>query len=401
MPTTSPEAPLRTTWLLPDGRAGGRTDDGRTVRIAGAVPGDLVAYVPTGGTGRTVDAVVGEILEPSPDRRAPVCPHSATCGGCDLDGFAASARAEALTAMVARSFRWEQPIPFVPSPRPIGHRARIKLAIEGGRLGYRAARSHDLVPIDVCRVARPEIAVAHATLQAWLDADPSRTRGLVGVELRSDGERVVYAFESDGKSDPKTLSQLGDVAVDGRRISGDPVLELQGDGVRLRASPASFYQVNLENNLALVAHVREIVTERRSERVLDLYAGIGNIGLAIAAAGTPVVAVESPGPGAEDLRFNASPFPGTEILAVKAEKFEPSRVAFDAVVLDPPRSGAAGVLGRVARNRPKTVVYVSCFAPNAARDLGELKGYTLRSLTAFDLFPDTHHVEVVAVLERG
>jgi tRNA/tmRNA/rRNA uracil-C5-methylase (TrmA/RlmC/RlmD family) len=355
--------------LLPDGRAAGRTEDGLTVRVAGGVPGDVVEYRRTGGTGRTVDADVVEVVTPSAHRRDPLCPHSASCGGCDLDRLDDDARADALATMVAHAFRWDGPVPLHRSPARAS-RARIKLAIVDGRLGYRAARSHDLVPVDVCGVARPEVQAAHARLAAWLT--PERARGLAAVELRSDGERV----------------------------AGDPVLWLTVDGVRLRVGPASFYQVNPDVNAALVGAVGDAVRERGAERVLDLYAGIGNLGLPIAARGTPVVAVEAPGAGAEDLRFNAQQVGRTEVLAHKVEKVDPSRIPFDAVVLDPPRAGAPGVLAKVARNRPKVVVYVSCFAPSAARDLKELDKYALVSLRAFDLFPDTHHVEALAVLER-
>jgi 23S rRNA (uracil1939-C5)-methyltransferase len=206
------------------------------------------------------------------------------------------------------------------------------------------------------------------------------------------------------------------VALDGRpvtgdAVAGDPVLALEvraptGASARLRASPASFYQVNLEANALLVEYVVEATRGRDATRALDLYAGIGNLGIPLALCGVPVVAVEAPGPGARDLAANARAAAEAgarvEAVAERVERFDPSRVPFDAVILDPPRAGAPGVLERVVRNRPRVVVYVSCFAPNAARDIGRIldRRYALAELRAFDLFPDTHHVEVVAVLER-
>lgn len=389
------------TWLLPDGRAGGRSSDGRTVRISGAVPGDEVEFDRIGGTGTTDDGVCTSVVVPSPNRRPPPCPHSARCGGCDLDALDPDGQAAAKARTVAHAFRWDGEVPLHRSP-PGGSRARIKLAIADGASGFHPPRSHEVVPIDRCGVARPEVGDAHARLGAWLT--PERARGLRAVELRSDGERVVFAFESDGGAvDRDALAALGDVALDGKRVSGDPTLRLQVGGVTLRASPGSFFQVNPAVNAQLVDAVRHAITSRRCERVLDLYAGIGNFGLPIAAGGTAVVAVESPGSGAEDLRFNARAVPDpskVQVHAMRVEKLDPSRIAFDAVVLDPPRAGAPGVLTKVARNRPAVVVYVSCFAPNAARDLKELGKYELVSLSAFDLFPDTHHVEALAVWER-
>lgn len=377
--------PIRLTWLLPDGRAAGRAPDGRVVRVARAVPGD------------GVDAD-GRIVDLSPDRRAPPCPHSAQCGGCDLDGLAPEARRAALGRMVGHAFGVDDP-PVISSPRQAGYRARIKLALEGGQAGYRAPRSHELVPIDVCRIARPEVQQAHTRLNAWLGAGSAD--GLGSVELRSDGKRVVYAFASAGSVPREVrdrLSQLGDVALDGRRVAGDPVLVLDVHGSRLQARPASFYQVNLEVNLAMVSHVSAVLQARQVERVVDLYAGIGNFSVPLARGGVPVVAVEAPGAAVDDLRANAAP--GLEVHARRVERFDLSRVAYDGAIVDPPRAGTRGVLPKVARNRPRVIVYVSCNPTAAAREIRQLDGYDLADLTCFELFVDTRHIEAVAVLER-
>ncbi|MEZ4237581.1 MAG: RsmD family RNA methyltransferase [Myxococcota bacterium] len=398
---------VRVAWLLPDGRGGATLADGRTARIHGAIPGDEVRLSVVRARGRTVDAEVEVLVTASPDRRAPPCPHSAACGGCDLDALAPEGRARALTQAVAHVFRALAPpeVRFVPSPDPAGYRARIKLAVEGGRLGYRAARSHELVPIDVCGLARPEVAGRHAALARWLAEDPARGRGLASVELRSDGTRVVAAFASDvaREVDVEALSALPDVALDGRRLAGEVAVALAAGDLTLRAGPAAFYQVNFGINAALVDIVREAVLASGAERVLDLYAGIGNLGLPIAAAGVPVVAVEAPGPAVDDLRHNvrhhALP---VEVHGQRVERLDASRIPFDAVVLDPPRVGAPGVLPRLLRHRPRVVVYVACDPRSAARDLAPAlaEGYRLAGLHALDMFPDTHHVEAVAVLER-
>jgi 23S rRNA (uracil1939-C5)-methyltransferase len=185
-------------------------------------------------------------------------------------------------------------------------------------------------------------------------------------------------------------------------VAGVPTLTLEVDGVQLRASPRAFYQVNLEANGLLVAWVREQVLQRRPERVLDLYAGIGNLSLPLAARGVPVAAVESEGQAVADLRHTAQRWSHVSAIVQRVERFDPSREAFDVVLLDPPRAGAPGILPRVVRNRPRAIVYVSCHAPSAARDLRKIRGrgYELVATRCFDLFPDTHHLETVLVLER-
>jgi 23S rRNA (uracil1939-C5)-methyltransferase len=390
--------PVALSWLLPDGRAGAALPDGRTLRVDGGLPGDRVELEVTAERGRTVDGVVRARLADSPHRRAPPCPLTERCGGCDLGGAEPEARRAWLGAMLTQVYRRAEPVPVEPSPRPTGHRARITLHFAGGEVGYRPPRSHGLVPVARCGVARPEVQAALDALRDLLARAPEAFVGLTDVELRTDGRATVSVFEGR-TADPGALAALGNVVVNGRTVSGAPALALPVDGVTLRVGPRSFFQVNLEANLLLGGFVREVVRQARAERVLDLYAGVGNLSLPLAAGGLPVVAVEAPGPGAEDLRHNARGLP-VEVIALPAERFDPSRTAFDAVVLDPPRAGAPGVLAKVLRNRPRLVVYVSCFAPSAARDLADLPGYEVEQVRGFDLFPDTHHVESVVVLRR-
>lgn len=389
---------VRVEWLLPDGRGVGRIED-RSVRIRGALPGDLVRCRILGRSqGRSVDGELLDVLEPSEDRQAPPCPWDASCGGCDL----AALKPDARQAALQRSATWalgrhlghapDLEVGWVPSPRQTAHRARIALAISGGRVGYRAARSHDLVEVGTCAAARPEVADALARLR-----QASLPSGLQRVEIRSDGERVVYAFT--GEAAAATLAPLGDVALNGRRVTGDPRLSLTVQGVELRASPRSFYQVNLEINALLVEHVVQQVGASKAERVLDLYAGIGNLSLPIAASGVPVAAVELEGQAIGDLRARIGERP-VDAVAGKVERVDFTRTPFDVAVLDPPRAGAPGVLRRLVRQRPRALIYVSCHLPSALRDLAEAPGYRITSARCFDMFPDTHHFETVLVLER-
>jgi tRNA/tmRNA/rRNA uracil-C5-methylase (TrmA/RlmC/RlmD family) len=394
--------PLRIQWLLPGGRAGGRSDDGGIVELDRGVPGDVVQWREVGRRGRVTEGELVDVDAPSPDRRVAPCRWTSDCGGCDLAEIEPEARRSHLARVVARAFGVDPPPVVVPSPRQTGHRARIKLAIDGGRVGYRAERSHRLVEIDVCSVARQEIGAALDRLRAVLPAD---TSGLASVELRSDGSRVVASFSSSAPITGElraALASLGDVALDGKAIAGNPRLELQVRGMALRASPLAFYQVNLEANALLVEAVVAAVGD--AERVLDLYAGIGNLSAPLAMGGRPVVAVEAEGQATSDLVASAARLGlPIEVVAKRVEQFDPSRTAFDAVVLDPPRAGAGAAVARVLANRPRRVAIVACDPVSGARDAREAQkaGWRLASLTCFDLFPDTHHVETLAVLERG
>ena len=390
-------------WLLAEGDGGALDPSGGMLIIPGAIPGDRVRVLETERRGRTHRALRTELIAPSPDRRPTTCPWSATCGGCDLEAMNPDARLAAISASVTRLIRWSGEAPIVRSPRPTGHRARIKLNLDDGRVGFRAERSHDLVEITACQAARPEL---QPLITRLLSLPTEDLRGYSAVELRTDGERACYAFTRIDKQKPDTdrLAPLGDVAVDGRRMHGDPTLWIPSGGRRLRASPLSFYQVNLEVNELLVSHVNALVAEHGSERLIDLYAGIGNLGLGPATARVPVVAVEREGQATSDLTENARRA-GANVTVKTAvvERFDLSREAFDVALLDPPRQGAPGMLEKVFKNRPRLVVYVACDPTSAARDLKALEAnpdYSVRSVRLFDMFPDTHHVETVIEIVR-
>lgn len=390
--------------LHADGSGVGTGPSGDEVIVRGALPGDRVRVGPIRKERRRLLADLEEVTAASPHRRIPACPWDRDCGGCDLAPADPSARRGWLAEGVARTLGLDAPPDVVASSRDAGYRSRIKLSIHDNECGYSRYQSNDLVTVEACGVARPEVREALTSLRGWLAAGP--TGGLVEVELRSDGSAVAYAFASRG-SVPRAvrdrMTDLGDVALDGRRVAGDPNRTLSVAGLSLRASPRSFYQVNLEINALLVDHVVAQVRASRPERIVDLYAGIGNLTLPLGATGTPVVGVELEGQATADLTANAAANGvDARVVARPVERFDPSTEAFDALVLDPPRAGAPGVLERALRNRPRVVVYVACHAPSAVRDLraATAAGYRVREVRCFDMFPQTHHIETVVTLDR-
>ncbi|TNE85956.1 MAG: class I SAM-dependent RNA methyltransferase [Deltaproteobacteria bacterium] len=389
-------------WLNANGSCGARMGKG-IVEVRGGVPGDRVAIDITRKRGRNASAVVTEVVTPSADRRAPPCPFDAACGGCDLAALTPDAQLAAKARMVQHALRLPETPSITASPRPTGHRARVKLGLDGTSLGYRRARSHELVDIDVCRIARPEVQAAMTRLRAHLVEHGPLP--FTEVEIRSDGSRTVYAFEGSRRDAPDTLHQLGDVAVGGKTISGDATLQLDILGLSLRASPPSFFQVNLEGNALLADFVRQTVLATGPSHVLDLYAGIGNLDLPLAAEGIAITAVELEGAAIRDLAHTAEQLGIADRVSVTtgpAERYDPGAAFFDVLVLDPPRAGAPGVLAKAAVLRPHTVVYVACHVGSLARDAKELlsAGYRMEQVRCYDLFPDTHHVETVAVFRR-
>lgn len=294
------------------------------------------------------------------------------------------ARREALVCEALRRGRIGANVrPIVPSPREEGARARVKLRVgPGGALGFHRPGTHTFVEVPLEGLARLEVVAAAEALRG-------RLRPGSEVELRSDGTRVVTVLD-------QPADVPGDVWAKGRALRGVTTLDILG----LRVSARSFYQVNLEVNERIVADVDALLGELAPVRLLDLYAGIGNLSAPAARRGVPATLVEQDRASAGDARVN---LPGVEVLVQDAGRWVPGHRFFDVAVLDPPRAGAPGLLPRLLVTRPRAVVYLSCEPTTLARDLRPAldAGYRLERVQPYDMFPGAEHVETLAVLVRG
>jgi 23S rRNA (uracil1939-C5)-methyltransferase len=308
----------------------------------------------------------------------------------------AAEQRERKVADVARMLR-RAPDAFVPSPRELGYRARIVVHRTPDGWGYRGRRSHAATTIPGCAIARPELDRVLASLpRASIDQ----------VELRSNGADVVVV--AHGRAPPESwadavaaLPDVVGVRHGARRLRGRVELGFEW-GVPIEIGPATFYQVNLELNDRLVAAVVERVRARRPRTVLDLFAGAGNFGLPLLAGGVPVTAIESDAAATGDLEraITAQALSGAKVIRADANRFTPGEQFFDVAILDPPRAGAPGLLERLAVTRPAAILYVSCNPRTLGRDLAHARDYELEELVVFDMFPQTEHAEVLAVLSR-
>lgn len=292
---------------------------------------------------------------------------------------------------LSNALRLPTPPTLHPSPRREGCRARIKLHGEGGKLGFRQEKSHRLVEGDLSVMARPEIVTAAEALRG--------VGGFVGeVELRSDGEKVVQAFARPVPGRYLALAPSAVANTHSKHPSGqDAFLHVEG----LRVSPQSFYQVNLEVNQQILADVDGWLQELAPSRLLDLYAGVGNLSARAIRRGVPTTMIEREGAATADARHN---FRGhsVEILTQDAGKLQAGSVFFDVALLDPPRAGAPGLVQKLLLTRPRALIYLSCEPTNLGRDIAPAlqAGYRLASVAGYDMFPGTDHLEALVVLVR-
>jgi 23S rRNA (uracil1939-C5)-methyltransferase len=375
---------LRIDALAAGGDGVGRTGEGRVVFVPLTAPGDLVRARLTELHPRYARAELEEIALPSPSRVAPPCAVFGECGGCSWQHVDYAAQCEAKRRIAEDALvrvgklALPGPVTMRPSPQPYGYRARARVAVQAGRVGYRRRNSNALCAVETCPVLAPS---ADAKLRALVQGRPKR-----------DGEWEIAA---------------GADAARAHAVGADaPAFELAVGADRLRVSAGVFFQANPALHGALVEAVARAAG--RGALALELHAGCGFFTLALARAFERVIAVEADLVAAADLRHNLARagLANVEIATERVESALAKRLAAlrpDALVLDPPRTGLPrGAVERIRALAPARIAYLSCDPATLARDLAALvaRGYALERAEAFDLFPQTPHVEVLVGLRR-
>lgn len=387
-----------------------------------ALPGERVRLVDVRREGRAMRGRVAEVLEASPDRVEPACPHAERCGGCPLMPMGPSAQRaierRLVQSAVDRGRAAGEPVSveLVPSPDTVGYRRRARLAWrrEGARtiVGYRARRSHRIAEIDRCVVLVPALEGALASVRSDL-APALAGEGELLLAL-GDGGRATVVLEAEGAQPAeaytaaKTFAARDDVAGVALRAGPGTALATWGDprevatavdDLPLRGTAGGFSQANAAINRRLAARVVELAAAEGA-RVLELYAGHGNLTVGLARGARELVAVEQDAAAARACRENLDARGLTATVRTEDAAAAAKGGPVDVVVLDPPRTGARDALDAIAARRPERIVYVSCDPATLGRDLarlGEL-GYGVDAASAFEMFPHTGHVEAVVRL---
>ncbi|MEE8409148.1 MAG: TRAM domain-containing protein [Myxococcota bacterium] len=405
----------------------GRLPDGRVVFVPRAIPGDRVRVRLSGVHKRVQYAEIVAVLERSADRVESHCAVDA-CGGCALKVVSTLGQAELKRQRVVDNLRRIGGVDVVDLMKPplqIGdgwryrHRVRLHAAwLNGGwEVGFFARRSHKLVPISACPVLWPELEEATLRIVRAVRALPHHARlDTIEVAYSRRDARAVAKLHGDG---PMTAFRDSLDWLDEAGLSGVDVesagsrwrhgnLELRYDHGRadefdVRFDPSVFTQAFPAMNDELVAAVVAAVRPQQQPRLLELHAGVGNFSLPLARAGARVTVVEHNRRASILCGRNARAV-GLDIEVCNETDAEALvRIAkADAVLIDPPRSGARAVAKALATGGPDRLVYVSCDSATLGRDTGILVegGYTITSAKAFDMFPETPHVETITVFER-
>jgi len=400
------------------------------VFVRHALPGERIRAVITQVTAKLARADAVEILDPSPDRVTPPCPHARPggCGGCDWQHASLPAqrrlKAAVISQQLARIAGIEREVTVEPlaGDEPgggdgtvgpgLGWRTRVTFAVGAdGRAGLRQHRSHEIVDVQACPIAHPLVNATGVPSRAW----PGATSVQVAA-VPATGERgVLVSGHARGKVPAVAADSIRLVGRGGARtaLAGRGYLTQHAAGRDWRADLAGFWQVHPAAADTLTAAVLAALRPQPGDVALDLYCGAGLFAGALAAAVGPdgrVVAVEGDVAAARDARHNLRDWPWARVHRgdVGEVLARLGLASATLAVLDPPRTGAARPVIDALISAPggqalRRIAYVSCDPATLARDLKLLTagGWALDGLRAFDAFPMTHHVECLATLTRS
>jgi tRNA/tmRNA/rRNA uracil-C5-methylase (TrmA/RlmC/RlmD family) len=395
--------------------------DGRVVFVRHTLPGERVLARVTDESKSFLRADAVEIITESPDRVSAPCPFAGPgrCGGCDWQHVSLAAQRRLKAAVVEEQLSRlagldrtvvveEIPVPDdrVITRPGLGWRTRVQFAVRAdGAVGLRRHRSHEIEPIDECLIAHPEVESMGIERRRW-----PGTSGVEAIVSAATGDRVVALSERRGRGrKPARIPRLN---VPVRLIRGRPepgrslpYVREQVAGRMWQVSGSGFWQVHPGAAQVLADAVLDALQPKPGDTAVDLFCGAGLFAGVLGERVGPdgqVVGIESDGQAVHDARFNLRDLPNVSIEQGKAEEFEIRRA--DLVVLDPPRTGAGRkIVDRVAAMTGRRIAYVSCDPATLARDLAYFAehGWALDTLRAFDAFPMTHHIELVASLVRA
>ncbi|MDY0935985.1 23S rRNA (uracil(1939)-C(5))-methyltransferase RlmD [Pseudomonas viridiflava] len=406
--------------------------EGRTWFVAGSLAGEEVEARVLNARGKVVEARTERVFTASEMRRAPLCKHFGRCGGCSVQHVPHDEQLALKQRMLAEQLlrvanvapqEWAAPL----TGSELAYRRRARVAVrwdvKAKRLdvGFRATASQDIVGIEECPVLVQALQPIMTQLPTMLRS-LSKPQALGHVELFSGSATAVLLRHTAPLAEADLAILKAFCAEHGAQLwlhgEGDPQPANPDDQLGYRLAPwnlqldwrpGDFIQVNAQVNTAMIEQALEWLGPAADERVMDLFCGLGNFALPLAGQAKEVVAVEGVATMVERAAANAVSNDLHNVAFFQADLSQPLTNAswaaegFSAVLLDPPRDGAFEVVRQIGKTGARRLLYVSCNPATLARDTVELvnQGYRLKRAGILDMFPQTAHVEAMALFEMS
>lgn len=398
----------------------GRLPDGRAVFVPFILPGETAEIELTESKERYAHGKLIKLIQSSPERVQPPCPHFTQCGGCHYQniGYAQqlALKKELLRDQLERIGKFSRlpELNITPGPLPFAYRNQVQFHPaathdpEKLALGFKKTGSDETLPIANCLLISQELN----QLLSQIELEPDG--GIQRVVLREDstGEQMIV-LEGEDEVPPDLTFELpisaaytnpnGEVF----SLSGNNALLYEIENKEFLVSPQSFFQVNLPVATMMVRHILEQLKGKKDLRVLELYSGVGLFTRFIAPFASELIAIESSPSACFNFADNLDEFDNISLYEGPVEAILPNLIAkiepIDLVLLDPPRAGLnAKARQALIKLNPSQIIYISCDPGTLARDLKHLAeaDYAINNLHAYDMFPQTMHIEMITSLQK-
>ncbi len=436
------------TKVINSGYGVAHLDDGKVVLVRHLLPGETATVTIEEKKKNLLYGKVHQLVQNHSRRRAAPCKYYGECGGCDMQlcdyntqlNIKEGILRDLLLGQPSDTVREAAEIVAAPksSPEEFGYRQRIRLQIDSeNRFAFRRFRSHDIIPIDRCLLAHPNInscisELLHHTVTAKITALTSELE----IQVNPVSEKIVCIFHFSRKPRPADVKNAIEICGDipliesifftgesfqlhgpvragndgtGRTMTLHyPQLNSTSTPLTLTWEVGGFCQVNIAQNGALIDTVADFCNPLERDSVLDLFCGMGNFSIPLATLAKELTGFEGQGSAIRSAKTNATAaglsntsFYKSPVHTACAELVA-KNTEFDCVVIDPPRQGAPELAHHLATLCRKRMVYISCDPTTLCRDLVKLteEGFGITRIQPIDMFPQTHHIETVVLLER-
>ncbi|HCS37955.1 MAG TPA: hypothetical protein DIW44_00005 [Anaerolineaceae bacterium] len=389
----------------------GKLPDGKTIFIPFGIAGERVEVEIVDSKKNFARGRIKSVLRESDKRIKARCPHFMECGGCHYQHLAYAdqlvLKQEIVTDLLKRIGKIENPPikPIIGSTLEWNYRNTVQFHLSPtGKPGYQRAGANGVVEIRECHLPLPEINKIWPQLELEADAGIQR----VSIRCGSDDELLV-GLESNSPQPPEFSVDIPLSVVllgpdDDLLLSGEDYSLMEVLGRTFRVSAASFFQVNLPQAEAMVKHVLEIMKVDKKSEIVDAYCGAGLFSAFLAPKVKSLTGIELAESSCNDFAVNLDEYENVSLyIGAVEEILSELKLKPHAVLLDPPRAGIDPIaMAALIEAAPRQIVYVSCDPATLARDVQKLvaAGYILESVTPFDLFPQTYHVECIALMTK-
>ena len=432
--------PLHIEKLVAGGFGLGRVD-GQVVLCGGGIPGEALQVEILSRRKGVSQGKILQVQDPAESRVVPLCPVAGRCGGCQLQHIRYEEQLSQKRLILEDTLRRIGKIsdvlvsPVIPSPRPFGYRQVLRMGIgegpDGLFLGFFESGTQQLLPVDTCFLVDEKLGSVMDSVRSSLRSLVIEGMNLESVEIRwsrlEEGGLLVFRGRAVTKEHVERLmhacSEIANIKgliyeradapehESRRRVRHEPIVRGADHvweafkGLRLKMGYRSFMQANWDVFQLLGKMIEEWLGNLKGQRILELYAGTGPLGLSLSSQGARVTCVEG-NPFAiqdarESLRMNAITGCRVRISSVESYLMTVKSGAYDVILLDPPRAGLnPTIIDRLGILRVPKLFYLSCDAPSLARDIKLLceKGYIVQRMQPFDMFPQTAHLETLVEL---